>query len=220
MILHDILAEVQPFGARLIAVSKTHPPDKILALYQQGQRDFGENRVQEMMEKQPLLPADIRWHLIGRLQSNKVKYIAPFVHLIHSVDSLKLLQEIDKQAAKNNRIIPCLLEFRIASEESKSGLYLDDAISILASEAFRAMKHVKIHGVMGITTLTDDQTQIRAEFRHLRQIFDHLKNQFFPEDPDFRELSMGMSGDYILALEEGSTLVRVGTLLFGPREYF
>ncbi len=204
-------------GVKLIAVSKTQPPQRILNLYEQGQRAFGENRVQEMVPKYEVLPKDIEWHLIGHLQTNKVKYVAPFVHLIHSVDRFKLLREIDKQAQKVQRVVDCLLQFHIAQEETKFGFHEAEAIAMLESEEFRALQHVRICGVMGMATFTDDHQQIRREFRTLRQIFERLKAQYFAHVPHFKEISMGMSGDWEIAVEEGSTMVRIGSLLFGPR---
>ena len=215
--LTKLLHELSARNVALVAVSKTHPPERILEIYQQGQRTFGENRAQEMLEKQAALPADIEWHLIGHLQTNKVKLIAPFVRMIHSVDSLRLLEEIDKQAAKAERTIDCLLQFHIAQEETKFGLDEAEARAILSSDAFRQMKNVRICGVMGMATFTDDDAQVRREFRSLKTIFEKLKQDFFPENPHFREISMGMSGDWRIAVEEGSTMVRVGSLIFGER---
>ncbi len=204
-------------GVTLIAVSKTKPATLIQEAYEAGQRHFGENKVQEMAEKAALLPKDIHWHLIGHLQSNKVKYIAPFVHLIHSVDSLKLLSEIDKQAKKNNRVIDCLLQFHIAQEETKFGLNLQEAHSLLTSSEFLEMKNVRIIGVMGMASFTNDEQQVKLEFSNLNGIFSQLKNDFFSLDENFRERSMGMSGDYLLAMQEGSTMVRIGSTIFGGR---
>lgn len=204
-------------GVTLIAVSKTKPATLIQEAYEAGQRHFGENKVQEMAEKAALLPKDIRWHLIGHLQSNKVKYIAPFVHLIHSVDSLKLLSEIDKQAKKNNRVIDCLLQFHIAQEETKFGLNLQEAHSLLTSSEFLEMKNVRIIGVMGMASFTNDEQQVKLEFSNLNGIFSQLKKDFFSLDENFRERSMGMSGDYLLAMQEGSTMVRIGSTIFGGR---
>jgi pyridoxal phosphate enzyme (YggS family) len=206
-----------PGNVCLVAVSKTKPASDILEAYQAGQRHFGENKVQELCDKQMLLPKDICWHLIGHLQTNKVKYIAPFIHLIHSVDSLKLLLEINKQAAKQNRTIAILLQFHIAQEETKFGLNLDEAIEILNSESFKNCENVAIQGVMGMASFVDNPEQIRKEFRTLKYYFDYLKNGYFATNSDFREVSMGMSGDYQLAIEEGSTLVRVGSSIFGGR---
>lgn len=202
----------------LVAVSKTHPPERILDLYRQGQRVFGENRVQEMQAKYQVLPRDIEWHLIGHLQTNKVKDIAPFVRMIHSVDSLRLLREIDKQARKAGRTIDCLLQFHIAEEETKFGLDEAEASALLRAATEEGLHAARVCGVMGMATLTEDTQKIRAEFRHLRAIFQQLKNDFFPNDPHFREISMGMSGDWEMAAEEGSTIVRIGSLLFGQRQ--
>lgn len=208
-----------PSGVTLIAVSKTKPVEMIEEAYAAGQRVFGENKVQEMVDKYEQLPKDINWHMIGHLQTNKVKYIAPFVALIHGVESLKLLETINKEANKVGRVIPCLLQFHIAQEETKFGLTLDEAREILGSEAYRGMQNVRIAGVMGMATNTDNEEQIRAEFRHLKEIFDTLKREYFPGNADFKELSMGMSGDYPIAVQEGSTMVRVGSAIFGARQY-
>lgn len=208
-----------PAGVRLVAVSKTKPAACIEEAYAGGQRVFGENRPQEMAAKYQVLPKDIEWHLIGQLQEKNVKYIASFVSLIHSVDSLKLLEKIDKEAAKHDRRIDCLLEFHIAEEATKSGLTLEEAEALLRSDIYPALKHVRLVGVMGIATYTDDREQIRREFRHLHDIFVHLRETYFAGEDSFKELSMGMSGDYDLAIEEGSTLVRIGTAIFGEREY-
>jgi len=218
--IKEKLAEIRkeiPEHVTLIAVSKTKPVSDLEEAYKAGQRHFGENKVQEMFEKHELLPKDIQWHLIGHLQTNKVKYIAPFVHLVHSVDSLKLLKEIDKQAKKNNRIIDCLLQFHIAQEETKFGLNLDEANVLLTSNEFLNLKNIQIAGVMGMASFVDDQDQIRREFQQLNSIFEALKNDFFKTNSDFKEISMGMSGDYELAIEEGSTLIRVGSSIFGGR---
>lgn len=215
--LQEILAQLAKTQTQLVAVSKTKPAEQILDMYHEGQRIFGENRVQELVDKQAVLPKDIQWHAIGHLQTNKVKYIAPFVALIHSVDSLKLLQEINKQAARNERTIDCLLQIKIAAEDSKFGLSEQDAQNLLSSPSFQQMEHVQIRGVMGMATFTDDQTQVRQEFRRLKSCFDQLKRDFFANQASFTEISMGMSGDYLIAQEEGSTIVRVGSLLFGVR---
>ncbi len=205
-------------SARLIAVTKTKPLADLQAAYDGNCKIFGENKVQEMVEKWQVLPKDIEWHLIGHLQSNKVKYMASFVSMIHSVDSLKLLQEIDKQALKNNRIIDCLLQIYIAKEETKFGLSEEEAREILDSEEFKAMKNVRIVGVMGMATFTDNQAQIQLEFRGLKAFFETLKTQYSAtENLQLKEVSMGMSGDYLIAAEEGSTLVRVGSAIFGSR---
>ncbi|RPD47754.1 YggS family pyridoxal phosphate-dependent enzyme [Hymenobacter sediminis] len=215
--LHRIQQRLTGTAARLVAVTKTHPVERLREAYEAGARIFGENRVQEMAAKQPELPADVEWHLIGHLQTNKVKYIAPFVHTIQSIDSLKLLLEIERQAAKHNRMIEGLLQFHIADEETKTGLTLAEAEEILQSAEFRALRHVRLAGVMGIATNTPDEDQLRREFRQLRGYFDKLKALYFAEDEDFREISMGMSSDYELALREGSTLIRVGSAIFGSR---
>ncbi|HAZ03814.1 MAG: YggS family pyridoxal phosphate enzyme [Bacteroidetes bacterium GWA2_40_14] len=206
-----------PKGVRLVAVSKTKPNEAIMEAYQVGQRVFGENRPQELRDKQADLPKDIEWHFIGHLQTNKVKYIAPFVSLIHGVESLKLLQEIDKEARKSQRVIPCLLEFHIAEEETKYGLNLQEAREILTGDGFQKLEHISICGVMGMATYTQDEAQIGKEFKNLKLIFETLKKEFFNEAPAFCELSMGMSGDYLIAIQEGSTLVRIGSSIFGSR---
>ncbi|RAU83083.1 YggS family pyridoxal phosphate-dependent enzyme [Pontibacter arcticus] len=206
---------------RLVAVSKTHAPDKIMEAYEAGHRLFGENKVQELIEKYPVLPHDISWHLIGHLQTNKVKYIAEFIDTIQSVDSLKLLQEINKRAEMHNRTLPinCMLQISIADEETKYGMDYEEAVAFLQSEEYRAMKYIRITGVMGIATNTDDQDKLRGEFRYLRDCFQKLKETFFFANQDFSELSMGMTSDWELALEEGSTLLRVGSGIFGTRTY-
>ena len=213
------IQETLPQGVRLIAVSKTKPAEMIEEAYVAGQRAFGENRPQEMATKYQVLPKDIQWHMIGQLQEKNVKYIASFVHLIHSVDRLKLLQKIDWEAQKHQRIIDCLLEFHIAQEETKSGLTLEQAEEILDSEIYKTLQHVRIVGVMGIATHTDDVEQIQQEFCQLRTIFTALKTKYFEGKEEFCELSMGMSEDYPIAVAEGSTLIRVGSAIFGRREY-
>lgn len=205
-----------PEGCRLIAVSKTQPVEKIKEAYAAGQRLFGENKAQELAAKYASLPKDIEWHMIGHLQSNKVKYIVPFVHLIHSVDSLKLLLEIDKQAGKVNRTINCLLQVHIAAEDTKYGFSETEIVETLQSEQFRSLKNIRINGLMGMATLTDDQVQIRKEFKSLRTLLDKTKAIGIPS-VTMKELSMGMSSDYAIAVEEGSTLIRVGTAIFGDR---
>ena len=215
--LEQFLQTLESTHTKLVAVSKTHTPEEIMVLYRQGQRDFGENRVQELVPKWEEMPKDIRWHAIGHLQTNKVKYIAPFVHMIHSVDSLKLLQEIDKQAEKAGRIIPCLLQIHIAEEETKFGLDRQELIALLEEPDFSALKHVEVQGLMGMATFTENETQVRKEFKYLRALLEEVKARFFAKTDSFRELSMGMSSDYHLAIQEGSTIVRVGSLLFGPR---
>lgn len=204
-------------GVKLIAVSKTKSVAEIQEAYDAGQRVFGENQVQELVDKYEALPTDIEWHLIGHLQTNKVKYIAPFINLIHSVDSLKLLQEIDKQAAKNNRVIDCLLQIFIADEDTKFGLGHDEAIELLRSDDFAALKNVRIVGVMGIATNTDNEKHIKEEFYELNTFFHGLKASFFRKEESFKEISMGMSSDYKIAIEEGSTMVRIGSTIFGQR---
>ena len=213
----SIVEELQPSGVRLVAVSKTKPVEQLRSFYEAGQRLFGENRATEMAEKHGQLPQDIEWHMIGHLQRNKVKLIAPFVALIHAVDSPRLLREIDKEAARNDRTIDCLLQFHIAEETTKYGLDYEQAAALLDSEEYRAMQNARIVGVMGMATFTDDHAQVRREFRQLRQFFDRLKAEFFSDRDSFREISMGMSGDYRIAIEEGSTMVRIGSLLFGAR---
>jgi pyridoxal phosphate enzyme (YggS family) len=213
---HSLL---DPKGARLICVSKTHPVSLIREAYDAGQRLFGENKVQEMVEKQPQLPADIEWHLIGHLQRNKVKYVAPFVALIHAVDSLRLLEEINKQGARCGRVIPCLLQVYIATEETKFGLDPAEVRQIVSSAELAAMKNVRVDGLMGMASLTADKVQVQKEFHTLKALFDELKNAGLPPNVHMKELSMGMSSDYDIALNEGSTLVRIGTAIFGEREY-
>ncbi|WP_068692126.1 YggS family pyridoxal phosphate-dependent enzyme [Culturomica massiliensis] len=216
--IKEILSEL-PAGVKLVAVSKTKPVEDIRQAYEVGQRVFGENRPQEMAVKSRELPQDIEWHMIGQLQEKNVKYIAPFVRLIHSVDSLKLLQKIDREAEKNGRIIDCLLEFHIAEEMTKSGLSFEEARHILDSEEYAGLNHVRIVGVMGIATYTDNREQIRAEFHHLKQIFEKLEVLFFTDKSYFKEISMGMSEDYNIAVEEGATMVRIGSSIFGSRIY-
>jgi len=214
------LAEIQktiPTNVYLVAVSKTKPVSDLLEAYEAGQRHFGENKVQEMTEKWEVMPKDINWHLIGHLQTNKVKYIAPFVHLIHSVDSLKLLAEINKQAEKNQRVIDVLLQFFIAKEETKFGLDYQEATELLNSESFKNFKNIQVIGVMGMASFTDNQAVVKSEFAHLKTIFQQLKTEFFKDSATFKEISMGMSGDYQLAIEQGSTIVRVGSSIFGGR---
>lgn len=209
--------ELETEGVKLVAVSKNHPADAIQEAYAAGQRVFGENLVQEMVEKQAQLPDDIEWHLIGHLQSNKVKYIASFVKLIESVDSIKLLKEINKQAAKHNRVIDCLLQIYIADEETKFGLGYDEAIEILRSDEFQEFKNIRIVGLMGIATNTNQEKQTSIEFNELKVLFDGIKLSFFRKEDSFKEISMGMSADYKLAVAEGSTMVRIGSSIFGKR---
>jgi hypothetical protein len=209
--------EVIPPNVLLIAVSKTKPNEDLLEAYDAGQRHFGENKVQELCEKWNSLPKDIHWHIIGHLQTNKVKYIAEFIHLIHAVDSLKLLQEIDKQAKKHERIIPCLLQFHIAKEESKFGLNISEAEDLLQTSVYATLTNIRIAGVMGMASFVDDEKQITNEFNELAQIYTTLKNNYFKEVASFREISMGMSGDYPIAIKCGSTMIRVGSTIFGGR---
>lgn len=206
-----------PNYVKLIAVSKTKPVEDIMEAYEAGQRIFGENKVQDLVAKQPLLPADIQWQFIGHVQTNKVKYFAPFINLIHAIDSMKLMKEVNKQALKNNRTIDCLLQFHIAEESSKFGLSFDESKEILSSEEYKNLENINITGVMGMSTFTNDMDHVRREFKTLKQIFDKLKNEFFEQDESFKEISMGMSGDYQIAIEEGSTMIRVGTSIFGKR---
>jgi len=202
---------------RLVAVSKTKPASAIQEAYEAGQRIFGENRPQEMQGKAKELPENIDWHMIGHLQSNKVKYIAPFVHTIHSVDKLSLLEEINRRAAQHNRTITVLLQMHIAEEESKFGMNETEATALLNSAAYAEMQNIEVVGVMGMATFTEDKTQIREEFKTLKSIFDQLKMSHFLHNAAFKEISMGMSGDFEIAMEEGSTLVRVGSSIFGAR---
>jgi len=204
-------------GVELIAVSKTKPASDIQLLYNVGQRAFGENKVQELVEKYEILPKDIEWHLIGHLQTNKVKYIAPFVRLIHGVDSFKLLKEINKEGIKSKRIIPCLLQFHIAQEDTKFGFSFEEAQEMLESNTFVELQNVAIHGVMGMASFTENENQIHEEFQTLHNYFQLIKSHYFKFNPEFKELSMGMSGDYKIAMEEGSTMVRVGSTIFGAR---
>jgi PLP dependent protein len=215
----DLVKANLPAHVQLIAVSKTKPASQLMEAYTHGQRAFGENKVQELVGKFEKLPKDIEWHFIGHMQTNKVKYIAPFVRLIHGADSFKLLKTIDTEAKKANRIIPCLLQFHIAEEETKFGFSLAEVSEMLQSEAFYRLKNIQVSGVMGMATYTDDETQIHKEFACLKSYFDRLKSGFFANQPEFKEISMGMSGDYLIAIEEGSTIVRIGSTIFGERSY-
>ena len=208
-----------PEGVRLVAVSKTKPEEDIMTLYNEGQRIFGENKAQELKGKYEHLPKDIEWHLIGHLQTNKIKYIAPFVSMIHSIDSYELLKEVNKHAIKHERVLNCLLQFHIAQEETKFGFLLDECEAMLNDPSFADLQNIKICGVMGMASLTDNQEQIHREFHTLHEYFKLLKDKYFSNNPDFKELSMGMSEDYPIAIEEGSTLVRVGSAIFGARNY-
>ena len=211
----NTIKEILPDHVTLVAVSKTKSNEEILEAYKSGQRVFGENKIQEMAQKWETLPNDIQWHMIGHVQRNKVKYMAEFVTLIHGVDSLKLLMEINKQAKKYNRKISCLMQMHIAEEDTKFGLDMSELDAIINSEEFRQFENIKIVGIMGMATFTSDKTQIRKEFKHLKCIFDELKILL----PDVSILSMGMSGDYIIAIEEGSNMVRIGSSIFGSRNY-
>ncbi|MFC5284771.1 YggS family pyridoxal phosphate-dependent enzyme [Pedobacter alpinus] len=209
--------EIEVADVKLVAVSKTKPNEDILEAYAAGQRIFGENQVQEMVEKHEHLPKDIEWHLVGHLQSNKVKYIAPFISLIHGVDSLKLLVEINKQAIKHNRVIDCLLQIYIADEETKFGLGFDEAIELLEAQEFTELQNVRIVGLMGIASNVENPKQIKEEFYELKTLFDGIKLSYFRKEDSFKELSMGMSADYKSAIEQGATLVRIGSDIFGKR---
>ncbi len=215
--IKSLKKETTLINVTLIAVSKTKPADDVMEAYNAGQRLFGENIVQELVEKYEQLPKDIQWHLIGHLQSNKVKYIAPFVSMIQSVDSLKLLQEINKHAEKNNRIIDCLLQIHIADEETKFGLDFDEAIELLRADEFTELKNIRIKGLMGIATNTDNEKQVKEEYYELKTFFDGIKQSFFRKDDAFNTLSMGMSADYKIAIEQGSNMVRLGSTIFGQR---
>ena len=206
-----------PEDTVLVAVSKTKPAEMILELYHAGHKDFGENKVQDLVAKHEQLPGDIQWHMIGHLQSNKVKYIAPFVHLIHGVDSLKLLGIVNKEAVKNDRVLSCLLQVHIAEESSKFGLNEEEILGLLSSEEFLGMHNIAIRGLMGMATFTENSERVRKEFQNLKCIFEKVKENYFRDDPAFSVLSMGMSGDYPIAIEEGSNMLRVGSLIFGPR---
>ncbi|MCQ2303453.1 MAG: YggS family pyridoxal phosphate-dependent enzyme [Bacteroidales bacterium] len=208
-----------PANVTLVAVSKTKPVSDLQEAYDAGQRIFGENHALEMRDKHEVLPHDIQWHFIGHLQTNKIKYIIPFVSLIHSIDSENLLEAVNKEAKKHERVADCLLQFHIANEETKFGLNLEEAEALLNSDAFRQMENVRICGVMGMATFTDDEDEIHKEFRHLKTIFDTLKQKYFANQQQFKEISMGMSDDYPIAIAEGATLVRVGSRIFGARNY-
>lgn len=208
-----------PSHVRLVAVSKYHPIEAIQEAYDGGQRIFGESKVQEMTQKYEMLPRDIEWHFIGHLQTNKIKYMAPYVSLIHGVDSFKLLQEINKQAAKANRIIPCLLQIHIAKEETKFGFTTDECLNMLNEGNWKALENIQIAGIMGMATNTEDETIVANEFETLAQFFQQIKSNHFAESPYFKEISMGMSDDYPIAIEKGSTLVRIGSKIFGNRIY-
>ncbi|MDR1346758.1 MAG: YggS family pyridoxal phosphate-dependent enzyme [Bacteroidales bacterium] len=211
---YNQIKETLPSAVKLVAVSKMKSIEDITALYQAGQRCFGENKAQELKLKREALPHDIEWHFIGHLQSNKIKYIAPFVALIHSIDSYNLLQEVNKQAIKYNRIIPCLLQFHIAQEDAKFGFSWEEAIEMLNDTQFSALQNIEIQGIMGMATFTDNQVQISHEFHWLHHIFQQLKSDYFASNEQFKEISMGMTGDYLLAIAEKSTMVRIGSAIF------
>jgi PLP dependent protein len=214
LFLHSI-----PSRVKVVAVSKTQTTEAILEIYRSGHKIFGENKIQELISKKVILPNDIEWHMIGHLQTNKVKYIAPFVSLIHSVDSLKLLDIINNEGIRNNRIIEVMLQVHIAEEQTKYGLSRDELFGLLSSPAFQVFKNVRIRGLMGMATFTQDSHKIRSEFRHLVKIFGQTKDSFFRNMDYFSEISMGMSNDYKIAIEEGSTMIRIGSLIFGERNY-
>jgi len=214
--LQKVLSKI-PVNVKLVLVSKYQSTETMMEAYNTGHRIFGENKAQEIMSKQPMMPEDIEWHFIGHLQTNKVKYIVPFVSLIHSVESLKLLGEINKEAIKINKTANCLLQFHIATENTKFGLSLEEAEAMLISDGFKAMKNIRICGVMGMATFTEDMQVVRQEFKNLKHFFDTIKSQYFTNDESFKEISMGMSDDYAVAIAEGSTIVRVGTAVFGER---
>ena len=216
--LKNVTADLKE-GTRLVAISKYHPAESIQEAYDAGQRIFGESHVQELMAKQQTLPADIEWHFIGPLQTNKVKYIAPFISLIHAVDTPKLLRELNKQGEKNERVLHCLLELHIATEETKYGFSPEELTAYLETDEWTTLKYVSIDGLMCMATNTEDEEQIRSEFRRAKSIYDDVRARFFATQPSFCELSMGMSHDYPIAMEEGSTLIRVGSKIFGERVY-
>lgn len=216
--LEEVLSEI-PSGTRLVAVSKFHPKEAILEAYEAGQKIFGENKVQEMTAKQEALPKDIEWHFIGHLQSNKIKYMIPFVSMIHGIDSYNLLQEVDKHAKKSGRIVPCLLQIHIAEEETKFGFSFEECRNMLSSGTWKELANIRICGLMGMATNTDLTEQVNKEFHSLHEFFQEIKTHYFPGEHTFRELSMGMSQDYPLAIHQGSTLVRIGSKIFGERNY-
>lgn len=215
----SVIKDTIPYGVKLIAVSKTKPVSDLQECYDAGQRIFGENKALEMRDKHEQLPKDIQWHFIGHLQTNKIKYIIPFVSLIHSIDSIGLLEAVNKEAAKRERKVDCLLQFHIAQEETKFGLSIEEAEDILQSAEYQNFSNIKICGVMGMATFTDDVDQIRNEFKTLKDIFNILKERYFKDSEHFKEISMGMSDDYPIAIEEGSTMVRIGSKIFGARNY-
>lgn len=208
-----------PSDVKLVCVSKFHPAETVMEAYDAGERIFGESRVQELVQKQPELPADIQWHFIGHLQTNKIKFIVPFVKLIHGVDSWKVLNEINKQAEKAAKKTACLLQVHIADEETKFGFSEEELIDLISGNELQNLHNVQIAGLMGMATYTEDENQVRKEFRTLKVLFDKIKSEYFSDDDAFCELSMGMSQDYQIAIEEGSTMIRIGTSIFGEREY-
>jgi pyridoxal phosphate enzyme (YggS family) len=207
-----------PEGVSLLAISKYQPIEALQEAYDAGQRMFGENHIQEMAAKAASLPKDIQWHFTGHVQTNKIKYMAPFVNLIHAVDSFRLLREIDKHAAKHERCIDCLLQIHIAQEETKYGLTVDECRHLLANEPWRELQHVRITGLMAMGSNTDDMEQVRSEFKQIKNLFDELKEKYFPDEPSFCQISEGMTDDYPIAIEEGSTIVRIGSMIFGERK--
>lgn len=208
-----------PDNVELLCVSKTHPKEYIEEAYACGERHFAENKVQEMTAKAESLPQDIKWHMIGHLQTNKVKYIAPYVYMIHSVDSMKLLEVINKEAKKNNRKIKCLLQVHVAQEETKFGLNRDELIELIANDEIKNITNIEICGIMGMASFTDDTEQVRKEFREIKKLFEQCKSTHYSDVENFREISMGMSGDYPIAIEEGATMIRIGGGIFGKRYY-
>lgn len=219
----DIQANIEffrkelPPHVKLVAITKTKSIDEILQAYRAGHRFFGENKVQELVQKQQELPADIEWHMVGHLQSNKVKYIAPFIHLIHSIDSLKLLEIVNKEALKNNRVIACLLQIHISAEETKFGFSDEELNDLLQSGKVQQLSNIRICGLMGMASFSENEALVRGEFNYLKELFNKIKSSYFSENSSFKELSMGMSGDYKIAVSEGSTIVRIGSLIFGER---
>lgn len=207
-----------PEGVSLLAISKYQPIEALQEAYDAGQRMFGENHIQEMAAKAASLPKDIQWHFTGHVQTNKIKYMAPFVNLIHAVDSFRLLREIDKHAAKHERCIDCLLQIHIAQEETKYGLTVDECRHLLANEPWRELQHIRITGLMAMGSNTDDMEQVRSEFKQIKNLFDELKEKYFPDEPSFCQISEGMTDDYPIAIEEGSTIVRIGSMIFGERK--
>jgi pyridoxal phosphate enzyme (YggS family) len=217
--LQKIRSFLDPYTTKLIAVSKTYPSETVLEAFHAGQTDFGENKVQELVSKYEVLPKTIRWHLIGHLQTNKIKYIVPFIHLIHSVDSFKLLKAINKEAEKHNRVINCLLQIHIAREETKFGFSEEELFQTIQSEELKALKHIQILGLMGMASNTDDESQVKKEFQHIQNLFQQIKATMETDQIRMEELSIGMSSDYKLACESGSTMVRIGSAIFGSRNY-